>query len=384
MEFGWAKDEINYRSDLRAFLAEWAPKDWWNHPMRRHAGSTEFEEDQCRRIVTELAARGWLVPNWPSEYGGGDANEWHHLILTEEMARIGEVRGPAYMNANWIGPAIIAAGTEQQKAYHLPRMRAGDVYWCQGFSEPDAGSDLTSLRTTAIRDGDDYVVNGSKVWVSHTQMADFCFLLVRTNPATADKSGISVLLVPTDTPGFTIRPIPNFAETVGWGELFFTDMRVPVSCRLGPENEGWSVVRDALKNERLGADLVARAAFTLECLARWARSNGRLTSGDFAAGFGHAFASCQVAFLMTYKVIDALARGANQNYAEAYAARVCAVRAERDVAELAFRVMGIEAVGHRSIAEAIFRDSLISGFGAGAYEIQLNLIARQLLKLPRS
>lgn len=382
MEFGWSEAESQYRNQLKSFLADRMPREWWEHPMRRFAGSEEYDEAECRELVTELAKRGWLVPHWPTEFGGSGANVWEHLILTEEMASIGEVRGPAYMNANWIGPAIIAAGTEEQKAYHLRRIRDGDVYWCQGFSEPGSGSDLTSLRTSAVRDGEDYVVNGSKVWVSHCQMAEFCFLLVRTLAGSSGNTGLSILLVPTDTPGFTIRPIANFAETVGWGELFFTDMRVPVTCRLGDENEGWHIVRETLGNERMGADLVARAAFTLDRLADWARDHDRIDRPEIAAGFGHAYATCEVAFMLTYKVIDAMAQGSPPG-AEAYAARICAVRAERVVADLAFSVMGTEAVGYRSIAETIFRDSLISGFGAGSYEIQLNLVARQLLKMPR-
>ena len=188
----------------------------------------------------------------------------------------GEPRGAQYMNVNWIGPAIMHYGSEEQKQQHLTRISGGDVLWCQGFSEPEAGSDLVALRTLALRDGDDYVVYGSKIWTSYANHAEFCFLLVRTDPESQRHRGISVLLMPMNLPGVEIREIPAVVGERYFHEVFLTDVRVPASCRLGPEGEGWSVVSYALQYERVGAARYARAALTLDRLAAHAKTRGWL------------------------------------------------------------------------------------------------------------
>ena len=171
------------------------------------------------------------------------------------MWRIGEPRSSQYMNVNWVGPTIMAYGTPEQKALHLPRISAGNAFWCQGFSEPEAGSDLVSLRTLAIRDGDDYVINGSKIWTSYVNYAEHCFLIVRTDPTSKRHQGISVLLVPMQTPGIEVREIPSVVGDRYFFEVFFSDARVPVSCRLGPENAGLGgrAVRARVRARRRGA-----------------------------------------------------------------------------------------------------------------------------------
>lgn len=171
MNFDWTDEDNQYRQDVREFLAEALPPGWSGYDKNN---LPKYKED-AGKFSQALAQRGWLTQNWPREYGGQEASPWRHAILNEELWPIGEPRGSQYMNVNWIGPAIMAAGTPEQKAYHLARISAGDVFWCQGFSEPDAGSDLPALRTRAVRDGDDYVVNGAKIWTSHVGTADFCF-----------------------------------------------------------------------------------------------------------------------------------------------------------------------------------------------------------------
>jgi alkylation response protein AidB-like acyl-CoA dehydrogenase len=200
------------------------------------------------------------------------------------------------------------AGTEAQKRQHLGPIARGEVFWCQGFSEPDADSDLASLRTSAVRDGDEYVVNGSKIWTSHTPLADYCFLLVRTNPQAERHHGISILLVPTSTPSFEVRLIPNFVEPHAFAECFFTDMRVPVSCRLCPEDEGWAAIPTALQYERVGAPKYARAPLVLDRVAEWARREGKLNDGELLRRLGEARAICEAARLIAYRVIDERAR----------------------------------------------------------------------------
>jgi alkylation response protein AidB-like acyl-CoA dehydrogenase len=304
------------------------------------------------------------------------------VILGEEMWSIGEPRGPQYMNVNWIGPAIMTFGTEEQKRDHLARIARGDVFWCQGFSEPDAGSDLASLTTAAVRDGDEYVVNGQKIWTSHCQVADWCILLVRTDPD-GGRDGITVLLVPVDTPGFEIRSLDGIIGRGLFHEMFFTDVRVPVANRLGPENEGWTVVRRALAFERVGSPRWERASLALQAIARWADEHGRLADPSVAERLGEAQASCEAARMLAYAVIDERAHGVPPTSASSVA-RVAMVRAEHVVGEVGMEIMGTDALAPGSLGAEMFINSLAVGVAAGAYEIQLNLVAGQTLGLPRS
>src|ERR1700733_1181461 len=176
MEFEWSESEARFRQELRAFIDAALPPHWLTLIPGEDPAS-EFTMEFCRR----LAERGYLVPHWPARYGGRDASPWEFVVLGEELWRVGEPRGAQYMNVNWIGPAIMMAGTEEQKDLHLNRIARGDVLWCQGFSEPGSGTDLGSLRTRAERVGDNYVVNGEKVWVSYARHAEFCILLARTD-----------------------------------------------------------------------------------------------------------------------------------------------------------------------------------------------------------
>ena len=379
MKFGWSEEDLKFRKELRSFVETEFGDEWTGRTARLGSKeNVEFSRVFCAR----LAERGWLTPHWPTEHGGSGASSWRHIILGEELWSLGEPRGPQYMNVNWIGPSIIAHGTDEQKAKHLPLIASGDVVWCQGFSEPEAGSDLASLRTRAVRDGDEYVINGQKIWTSYASVADYCYLLARTDSG-ADRQSVSVFLVPTDTPGFEVRKIGAVVGESAFHELFFTDMRVPVSCRLGPENEGWSVVREALAFERVGAPRYARAAYVLDELARWADERHLLDDPETARRLGEARATCEGARMLAYRVIDERATGlpASPN---ANLARAAMVQAERVVGELAMDLMGADGLVHESLADDQLRKSMVAGIAAGAYEIQLNLIARLLLGLPKS
>src|ERR1700761_1061264 len=224
VEFEWSTEERRFRDELRAVIAAEVP-DRWSELIPGEEFATEFTFKFCRT----LAEKGLLAPHWPSSYGGRDASAWQFIVLGEELWQAGEPRGSQYMNVNWIGPAIIAAGTEEQKLEHLNRITAGDVFWCQGFSEPEAGTDLQALTTSAVRDGDDYVINGTKVWTSYAAQADFCFLLARVESPDPTRAGVTIFLVPTDTPGFTIERIPSVLDIHEYNRLTFTDMRVPAS-----------------------------------------------------------------------------------------------------------------------------------------------------------
>jgi alkylation response protein AidB-like acyl-CoA dehydrogenase len=187
---------------------------------------------------------------WPSEYGGRDATVAQQMVYEEEMAAAEAPGHPNGLGIGEIGPAILVWGTDEQKSRFIPRMLSADELWCQGFSEPDAGSDLASLRLRAVRDGDEYVLDGQKIWNSGGDRADWCELLVRTDPEAPKHQGISCLLVDMHLPGIEVRPIRMLTGVTGFSELFFTGARVPVSALLGPENEGWKVAHTTLAHER--------------------------------------------------------------------------------------------------------------------------------------
>jgi alkylation response protein AidB-like acyl-CoA dehydrogenase len=373
MDFTWSEHDAAFRSELRTFVTDELPQRWLELIPGEEPAS-DFILDFCRK----LGQKGWLTPHWPEQYGGTDGSAWQFIILGEELWSAGEPRGSQYMNVNWIGPAIINAGTAEQRDYHLRRISAGDVFWCQGFSEAGAGTDLANMATTAVRDGDDYVINGEKLWTSYAGEADFCFLLARTDPQSTGNKGISVFLVPTDTPGFTIEPIPSVLDIHEFNRLTFTNVRVPASVRLGPENGGWRVVREALSHERIGGPRYARAAQVTQRLREVGRERGWLDRDGIKTRLAQAEASCEAARLLVYQAIHARSQGRSEDR-EVSLARVAIVRCERLVAELALEMFEDEGLELGSMGNSQLKTSMIAGLGGGSVEVQLNMVARSLL-----
>jgi alkylation response protein AidB-like acyl-CoA dehydrogenase len=380
LDFAASPEDLAFRRELVAFLDAALPPDW--EEISKGGPGSAAQVEFSRGFCARLAERGWLTQHWPAAYGGRDASSWRHAILGEELWSRGEPRGPQYMNVNWIGPAIMQFGTEAQKRAHLPRISGGDVFWCQGFSEPEAGSDLVALRTLALRDGDAYAVNGSKIWTSYVNHAELCFLLCRTDPDSARHRGLSVLLVPMALPGIEVREIPSVVGERYFHEVFFTDVRVPADCLLGQEGQGWEIASWALQYERVGAARYARAARMLDVLAEEARRRGKLDDPTLLEKLGEARATCEAARLLTYRVIDQREK-AQPPTADANLARVAGTLAERAVADLALEISGGEALAHGSVPEAHFRMAMTAGVAIGATEIQLNLVAGRFLGLPR-
>jgi len=380
VEFDWTEEDLAFRRELQEFLAENLPDGW--EEMAKDGPGSDVQAEFSKSFCPKLAERGWLTQNWPAEYGGSEASAWRHIILGEEMWQVGEPRSSQYMNVNWVGPTIMKYGTDPQKREHLPPIARGEAFWCQGFSEPEAGSDLVSLRTQALRDGDDYVVNGSKIWTSYVNHAGHCFLVVRTDPDSKRHKGISVLLCPMDLPGIELREIPSVVGDRYFFEVFFTDVRVPVACRLGPENEGWDVVTYSLAFERVGAARYARAALTLDELARLAEERGVLEDPRILEKLGEARALCEASRLLTYRVIDLREKGRPPS-ADTNVARVAGTLAERAVSELALEIFGPEALEYGHFAESHFRLAMTAGVAVGTTEVNLNLVASRFLGLPR-
>lgn len=266
-------DARAFRDEVRTFLSEKLTPE-----LRRGArrGTSVFLHpdvaDAWQRI---LHAQGWAAPDWPVEYGGTGWNEIQRYIWAEEYARA-HAPGLSPMGLKMVAPVIMHYGSPEQKATLLPRILSGEDRWCQGYSEPGSGSDLASLKLRAVRDGDDYVLNGSKIWTTHAHFANRMFCLVRTSTEGRPQTGITFLLLEMNTPGITVSPIHTLASEHEFNQVFFDDVRVPVSGRLGEENDGWTVAKHLLTFERSGRYAPGLAAF-LDMVREAAEATGWLS-----------------------------------------------------------------------------------------------------------
>jgi alkylation response protein AidB-like acyl-CoA dehydrogenase len=279
MDLRFSADELAFRDELRAFYRDNLPNDL-REKMR--LGDSPEKEDTIRwqRILNK---RRWAAYSWPKEWGGPGWSPVQRMMFLEEN-QLAPAPDMQVFNVTMIGPVLIQFGTEEQKKRFLPRAANVEDWWCQGFSEPGAGSDLAALKTAAKRVGDDYIVNGQKIWTSTAHMADWCFCLVRTDPSAPKRQeGISFLLIDMKTPGITVRPIVSIDGTHHLNEVFFDDVRVPVEMRVGPENKGWDVAKFLLGNERTGIARLGRSKERLRFAKEAAhdvRGGGRPLSED--------------------------------------------------------------------------------------------------------
>ncbi|WP_370330848.1 acyl-CoA dehydrogenase family protein [Mycolicibacterium hippocampi] len=284
MQLALTPEEAAFRDELRNFYRTEIPAEIRE---RTRIGAEANRED----IVTThkiLNDNGLAVPNWPVEWGGKDWTATQQQIWLDEM-QLASVPEPLTFNANMVGPVIAEFGSQEVKERFLPPTAALDIWWCQGFSEPEAGSDLASLRTTALRDGDSYVVNGQKTWTTLGQYADWIFCLVRTDPdAPKKQAGISFLLIDMNAPGITLRPIKLIDGSYEVNEVFFEDVRVPADQLVGEENQGWTYAKFLLGNERNGIAQVGRTKLRLAEIKQRAQSNGLIDDPLFAARLAEA------------------------------------------------------------------------------------------------
>jgi len=281
MDLNLSPEEIQFRDELRRWLAANAPKDW----DERREESMESRFEYLKRWQRKLYEGGWAGISWPKEYGGRGASLMEQVIFWQEMA---QAQAPPLANVlglGIIGPTIIAFGTEAQKKRFLAKILSAEEIWCQGFSEPDAGSDLANVRCEAKLDGDHYIVNGQKVWNSYGWAADWCELVVRTDPDVPKHKGLTVLLVDMKSPGVEVRPLRQMTGETEFNELFFHDLRVPSANVVGKVNEGWGVAMGTLMHERgtFGAGLQITYRRNMERLielARTTKRNGRPAAED--------------------------------------------------------------------------------------------------------
>jgi alkylation response protein AidB-like acyl-CoA dehydrogenase len=378
VDFDWSADEQRLRAELQAFVGEVVRPGWTLYDRDM---PTAAELEAVRAYCLELAKRQLLTPHWPPEYGGRDASLWEQVVVSEELWGAGEPRGPQYMNITWIGPAIMKGGTDEQKARYLPPISRGDAMWCQGFSEPGAGSDLASLKTAARRDGDEYVVNGQKIWTSYAHVAEHCFLLVRTSP---ERYGISILLVPMDLPGIEVREIPTLGFDHLVHEVFFTDVRVPADCLLGAENDGWTLIRTILANERIGLARHEHADRSLDHLvAEFEARGGSLDDPAVLEALGSAAADTAAARVLNYVAVDHRHRDTPEHSTAASVYRAAMAQMEHEITHTYLDVLGTEGLSGDSRGDYSLIFSTTSTIASGTTEVQLNNIARHTLGLPK-
>lgn len=375
MDFGWSDEQQAVREKTQAFIRDHLPANW-EEIASLSPGSKEVT-DYSRIICPELQKEGLLLSHWPKEYGGAERSAWEHFIIGEQLWEVGEPRGPQYYNVNWIGPTILHHGTPDQKELHLNRIREGNVIWCQGFSEPSGGSDLAALRTRADRDGNRFLINGSKIWTSYARMAEYCLLLARTRP---EGRAITVFMLPMNRPGITVRPISSVVGDGDLHEVFFDDVEVFESEILGKEGEGWDVVKFALNFERVG---IPRYALALRTLHRVVAA--LIEADEFSPvaqdAAAQALVTCEAARMLAYECVDQRSKNMPST-GLASMARYAVVCAERQVADFVLDWAPHLFASREDVMVATHhKRAIAAGLAAGAAEIQLNLVARDILNL---
>jgi pimeloyl-CoA dehydrogenase large subunit len=398
MDLRFTPDEVAFRDEVRAFMRDALPA-----PIRRKmVEARRLEKDDIVTWQRILNAKGWAVPHWPVAWGGTDWSPVKQYIFHEELQQA-PAPDPLPFGVNMVGPVIIAFGSEAQKRRHLHRIANLDDWWCQGFSEPGAGSDLASLKTTARRDGDSYIVNGQKTWTTTAQYADWIFCLVRTDPTAKKQQGISFLLIDMKTPGITVRPIQTIDGGCEVNEVFFDDVRVPVENRVGEGNRGWDYAKFLLGNERTG---IARIGTSKARIRRLKEIAALERVGDKPLiedeRFRTKIAAVEVelkALEMTQLRVVAAARDRNEPDPASSILKIKGSEIQQTISELLLEAVGPYALPQEThddsdrwneppvgpewagpLAPHYFNWRKVSIYG-GSNEIQKNIIAKAILGL---
>ncbi len=369
---------------FRRSLAQWLQENITADVVA--AGQEGYDEGDnleiLRRWSRTLFDGGWATVSWPAEFGGRDAGVEEQLAYHEEMARA-QAPGPVnVIGVSNIAPAIMQYGTAEQTSRFLTPMLRGDEIWCQGMSEPDAGSDLASLRTSAVLDGDTFVVNGQKTWNSLGRYADWCQLYVRTDPGAPKHKGISCLLVDMRTPGIEVRPLRTMTGDLTFSDIFFSDVRVPVDALLGPLNQGWRVAMSTLSHERAGvARMHLGLSRKLDHLLRDARHRPSLQDPICRDRVAALYSQIACMRWTTTRDLTALGQGMAPTAAGGSGTKLMWARVDQELADLAVALLGLDGLSGpwaRNLTSS--RQASIAG---GTTEINRNIVAEHGLGLPR-
>ena len=379
MDWDLGEQATALRSRLRRLVGAHLP-DGFLGAFTDDPADLGLTQEFCRLLASE----GLLTVAWPEEFGGGGGSLWDQTVVREEMWAHHEPRGPQYMGLNWVGPALMAYGTEGQKAQHLPPIAAGEVIWCQGFSEPEAGSDLASLRTRAeLQPDGGWRITGQKIWTSYAQMAQWCIVAARVGEG-ARHEGITMFLVPMDAPGITVVPIRSMLGPHHLNEVFFDDVATGPAAVLGEVGGGWSVIKTALAHERVGIARYARCERLLSELGRELAPHWDELPEALHAAWARALVQVRVARLLAYRTVSAQAAGEVPDVA-ASAARIAVTQCDQAVAEVLFAASeehsleaGPEAPVHGAIDDH-WRYAQAATVSSGTIEVQRMIVAKALL-----
>lgn len=401
VKFRFSAEDEQFREEVRTFLAS-ALTDDLIEANRQNSGMF-VDRATARKWQEKLNAKGWGAVHWPKAYGGTGWSQTQLYIWRDECARAGT---PSVLNqgSSLLAPALFAYASEEQKAYYLPRILSGEHYWCQGYSEPGSGSDLASLKTRAVRDGDEYVINGTKIWTTHAQFADHIFCLVRTSTEGKPQQGITFLLMRMDLPGIRVKPIITLAGDHEVNQVFFDNVRVPVANRVGAENQGWTVAKHLLEYERGSGGVSAGLRIALDELKRIAAwSEGGAPSLLQDPAFTRRLRALEIHFdALEFMEISNLARmlsGQHPGSGASSQFKIASVDVQQTINTLRLEAVsyyglpdhtvislngnGGDRVGpmHAETVAADYLTSRAASIYGGSHQVQRNIIAKAVLGL---
>ena len=390
MRFEFTAEENDFRRQISEFLDDVLPDNWGGSSGMSDGDSWAMDQ----RFRKELVKRGWLVMSWPKQYGGSDSSPMMNTIFADEMA-YRRAPGLDGFGTRMLGPTLMAFGNEEQRTQHLGAIARGEVQWCQGYSEPNSGSDLASIQTRAVLDDDEFVINGVKIWTSMGHHADMMFMLVRTNPDEPLHAGISLLLVDMKTPGIEVKPIVNMADVHHFNQVIFDDVRVPKANLVGDLNDGWRVGMTILNHERSGIELVAGARAAIEELIEYIKDDGSpvnqvKSDPNVRIKLAELSTEVEAARLLCYDVTWRHGEGLEPSF-EASMSKVAGTEIYQKVLDYGLEILGMYGGLIVGSPQAEFQGrflkmrmlSTATTIFSGTNEIQKNIIAQRGLGLPR-
>jgi alkylation response protein AidB-like acyl-CoA dehydrogenase len=395
MDFRFTEEEVAFKAEVHQWLKQEIPQRW----TELDPGIWEETEESwpiSRQFQRKLGQKGWLAPAYPKEYGGLELSHMKRLMLAEELAyNRAPISVEVEITVNWVAPTIILFGNERQKKEYGTRVAKGEIIFCIGYSEPNAGSDLAALQTRAVKVGDEYIINGQKIWCSYAHLADYCWLAVRTDPNVSKHKGISMFIVDMKTPGITVRPLINILNHHSFNEVFFDDVRIPKDNLVGQENNGWYQLVIALDLERSSIGTAAAQQRIIEELVRYAketRRNGKPIANDplLRNQLAEMAVENEILRMMCYRIAWMYTKGIHPSY-ESSMTMVFSSELMRRLANVGMHIMGHYGELDRDSKWAplnarimrMYLSSISIGVGGGSNEIQRNIIAMRGLGLPR-
>jgi 3-oxocholest-4-en-26-oyl-CoA dehydrogenase alpha subunit len=393
VEFDFSAEEERFRQELRDFLAGRLPADWDEQSFVLAPDAPERDE-LAATLARELGDRRWLALPWPERYGGADASYLRQLVYNEEIAYHGAPTGSA-AGVQWVGPSILRFGDEAQRELYLPRIAAGEDSWCTLYSEPGVGSDLAAIQTRAVRDGDEWVVNGQKLWAAGAGRANLGWLAARTDPGAPKHRGISTFVLPMDAPGITVRPIEDITGSRTLNEVYLENVRIPADHLVGEENRGWYQVAQTLDMERSGVGAFATGKRNVEKLVDVAKERRDLLAQRPASRYELAdrWIELEVGYQVAYRIPFLQEQGVTPNY-EASISKLYGAELTQRIAQTGVQLLGTagQLAPHADQSAAApmggglsrnYLSAVAATIASGTSEVQRGVIARRGLGLPR-